>query len=118
MIAPRTVTGQTLDLPTVSEAELAPAMAETCVRLAARRIQSGELAGGTCPDPLSRWRVSWRPDGCREVVVTIRCADDLPRETKSAVWRRLAELNHIAWEESIDSRPAWSFTVAVGEIDA
>lgn len=73
--------------------ELAGAMAETCIRLALRRIQSGELKGSVSPDTITKWRVIWGPIGGGEVLVSIVCRDDLDHDVRAAATERLRALD-------------------------
>lgn len=72
--------------------ELAGAMAETCIRIALRRIQTGELKGSVSPDTITKWRVIWGPIGGGEVLVSIVCRDDLDHDVRAAATERLRTL--------------------------
>lgn len=74
-------------------AELSAAMAETCYRIARRRIGEGETTGHAIPDPLSKRRVEWAPiyDGSPVIEVQVQCAAETSQDERTAAYNRLNE---------------------------
>lgn len=76
-----------------TSAEISAAMAETCYRIAMRRIDEGETAGQAIPDPMSKWRVTWAPiyDGSTVIEVQVQCAAETSQDERTAAYNRLNE---------------------------
>lgn len=85
--------GEVLHVPDPSPAEFSAAMAETCYRIARRRIDEGETTGRAIPDPLSKWRVEWAPiyEGSPVIEVQVQCAAETSQDERTAAYNRLNE---------------------------
>lgn len=85
--------GEVLHVPDPTPAELSAAMVEACLRAVLRSIKEGTLTGTFCPDPLSKWRVTWAPiyDGSPVIEVQVQCAAETSQDERTAAYNRLNE---------------------------
>lgn len=107
------IPGRALHLPEPTGPDLSAAITEACIRLAIRRIQTGERNGRLTLDPASRWVASWRSHDESEITLTIETAEPLDADQKHAVAQRIGDLGLSALLWMSDGKVAWDIPLEV-----